>query len=252
MPPHSPPPPTHLPSRASASALLSQGRRAPRSHAETHHRDPRAGGRRLHLSRRPRTAERQPDHGVLRRGDLFGRGVGRHLCVLGVPDAVHAACDRRRARPDVRLHAAGIADDRGDVVMAQRLGAGGRRRDPAASRHHGTELHPGSRYRQHQRHRGSGPAAGYPAGFVALRQAGRCRARRLADRHRRLRHRGAASDADVGATRQSRPGSPGLGQARLGSVRAGRQEPRQDAGTNFRPRADLRRAATPLPPNRWR
>ena len=123
--------------------------------------------------------------------------------------------------------------------MAERLGAGRRRRDPAASRHHRAELHPRSRHRQHQRHRGPGPVAGYPAGVIALRKTGRRRARRLADRHRRLRHRGAASDPDVRAARQSRPGSPGLRQARLGAVRAGRQASREDARTDQRSRTDF-------------
>src|SRR6202795_4021054 len=64
----------------------------------------------------------------------------------------------------------GSLDDRRDVVMAQRLGARGRRRDPAASRHHCTRLYPRSRYCQHQRHRGPGIVAGYSAGVVALRK----------------------------------------------------------------------------------
>ncbi len=93
---------------------------------------------------------------------------------------------------------------------------------------------------------------GHSARVVALCQAGRRRARGIADRHVRLRHRGAAFDADVGTARQSRAGGAGLRQARLRAVRAGRQEPRQDARTDFRPRADLNAAAMRSQPSRWR
>ena len=37
------------------------------------------------------------DHRVLRRGDLFGRGLDRHLRVLDLPDAVPAACAPSRS-----------------------------------------------------------------------------------------------------------------------------------------------------------
>ena len=58
---------------------------------------------------------------------------------------------------------------------------------------------------QQQRDRRARPAARHPDGLGALRQFGRIRAHRLAHRHRRLRHRGAAADADVGAAHASRP-----------------------------------------------
>ena len=57
----------------------------------------------------------------------------------------------------VRLHAARLADDHRDVGLAQRLGAGRRRRDPAASRGHGAELHPRPRPRAQQRAGGAKP-----------------------------------------------------------------------------------------------
>ena len=47
------------------------------------------------------------------------------------------------------------------------------------------------------------------------------------------------ADADVGATRQPRAGSPGLRQARLGAVRTRRQASRQDARADLRSRTDL-------------
>ena len=210
-------PGSFIPRIARRSSL--ERRDASRSHAEINHRDPGAGGRCLYLSRRSRTAERQPGHGVLCGGDLFGCGVGRHLCVLGVPDAIHASRrGSRRAWADVRLHAARLVDDRGDVVMVERIGAGRRCGDPATSRDHGAELHPRSRCRQHQRHRGSGPAAGYSAGLFAVREARRRRTCRISDGHFGIRHRGAASDADVRPARQSRTGSPGVRKTRVGIV----------------------------------
>src|SRR3977135_1344460 len=113
------------------SAALER-RHTPRRHLETNHRDPRARGRRLYLSRRPRTVERQPGHGAVCRSDLFGRRVGRYLYVLGVHDAFHAARDLpRRPGPDVGVHAARFADDRGDVVMAEPHGPDRGRQGPA-------------------------------------------------------------------------------------------------------------------------
>ena len=84
-----------------------------------------------------------------------------------------------------------------------------------------------------------GLVAGYPARLIAVFQTGRRRARRLAHGHRGLRHRRAASDANVRATRQPRSGGSGVRQARLGVVRAGRQASGEDARADFRPRADL-------------
>ena len=54
----------------------------------------------------------------------------------------------QRPRPDVRLLATGLSDDRGNVVVAQRLGASRCGCDPAASCDHRTRLYPRSRYRQ--------------------------------------------------------------------------------------------------------
>ena len=85
------------------------------------HRRPRPRQRRLHLSRRPRAAQRQHHDRVLRRGDLFGRGDDRHLRVLVVPDAALAPRPRsHRPGPVVPRHAARLADDHRDVGLAQR------------------------------------------------------------------------------------------------------------------------------------
>ena len=94
---------------------------AARGHVAGHHRRPRPRQRRLHLSRRPRAAQRQHHDRVLRRGDLFGRGDHRHLRVLVVPDAALAACPRSH-RPGLVVsgHAARFGDDHRDVGLAQR------------------------------------------------------------------------------------------------------------------------------------
>ena len=131
-----------------------------------------------------------------------------------------------------------LADDHRHVGLAQRLGAGRRRRDPAAPRGLGAELHRRSRPRAQQCARGAEPAARHPDGVDALLQAGRIRARRPAHRHVRLRHRRAASDADVEPARQSRPGSRRLGRQGEGAVRAGRQASREDARARLRSRPD--------------
>ena len=81
-----------------AAAL--EGRRAPRSHPEADHRDP--GARQpasTPISACANCSTATPTIGVLRRRHLFGRGVGRHLRLLDLPDAFHAARARaRRAR----------------------------------------------------------------------------------------------------------------------------------------------------------
>ena len=148
--------------------------------------------------------------------------------------------------------ALGAADDHRHVGLAQRLGAGRRRRHPAASLGRRAGLYPRPRPRAQQRAGRARPVARHPDGLGALRQFGRIRAHRLAHRHRRLRHRGAAADADVGAAHASRPAGHRLRRQRESAVRGRRQARRQDARAGVRPRPDQRLAATPSARRRWR
>ena len=142
--------------------------------------------------------------------------------------------ERKSRGLSVRLHGARLGHDHRDVGLAECLGARRRSRNPAASCSFGAGLYPRSRPRTFQCARGTKPRSGYPDGGDTLLEACRSRARRLADRHVRVRHRGATPDPDVDAAREPRQGSDGLRRARQDVLRAGRQTSCEDARTRLR------------------
>jgi len=210
---------------------------AARGHVAGHDRRPRPRQRRLHLSRRPRIAQRQHDDRLFRGGDLFGRSDDRDLRVLVVSDAALAPRPRpHRPGPDVFRHAARFGDDHRDARLAQRQRAGRRGRARAAPCEHVAELQPRPRPGAPLRAFGAGPPSRHPDGVGAFQPARRWREDRHANRDLRFRHGRAAPDPNVEPARRAVADRRPVERSGEGAVRARRKAPGQDARAGLEPR----------------